>query len=153
MGNNRQKFTKIHKNSGFLSIFFGGTCVNNRKYISRIFCLSCEEISLVSRWYDGELVEILVIVQLELRRVIDPPEKSKRRQRMPATKVAKKSIGMPEIRMKAKGLGINPGKMKKAELVHAIQVAEGCTPCFGTANGQCPYTDCCFMENCFKIKL
>lgn len=87
---------------------------------------------------------------------------------MPATKVAKKRatkkratkkrvaekhMGVPEIRIKAKGLGISPGKMKKTELVHAIQVAEGCTPCFGRANGQCPYTDCCFMENCFKIRL
>ncbi|MHC4489104.1 MAG: hypothetical protein ACYSW7_08010 [Planctomycetota bacterium] len=87
---------------------------------------------------------------------------------MPATKVAKKRttkkratkkrvaekrIGMPEIRIKAKGLGISPGKMKKTKLVHAIQVAEGYTPCFGRANGQCPYTDCCFMENCFKIRL
>ena len=82
---------------------------------------------------------------------------------MPATKVAKKRatkkrvaekrMGMPEIRIKAKGLGISPGKMKKTELVHAIQVAEGCTPCFGRANGQCLYTDCCFMENCFKIRL
>ena len=82
---------------------------------------------------------------------------------MPATKVAKKRatkkrvaeerMGMPEIRIKAKGLGISPGKTKKTELVHAIQVAEGYTPCFGRANGQCPYTDCCFMENCFKIRL
>jgi hypothetical protein len=87
---------------------------------------------------------------------------------MPATKVAKKRatkkrttkkraaekrMGMPEIRIKAKGLGISPGKMKKTELVHTIQVAEGYTPCFGGANGQCPYTDCCFMENCFKIRL
>ncbi len=77
---------------------------------------------------------------------------------MPATKVAKKRVaekrmGMPEIRTKAKALGITPGKMKKVELIHAVQVAEGCTPCFGSVNGQCPYTDCCFMEDCFKIRL
>jgi len=77
---------------------------------------------------------------------------------MPATKVAKKRVaekrmGMPEIRTKAKALGITPGKMKKVELVHAVQVAEGCTPCFGSANGECPYTECCFMEDCFKIRL
>ncbi len=77
---------------------------------------------------------------------------------MPATKVAKKRVaekrmGIPEIRTKAKALGITPGKMKKVELVHAVQVAEGCTPCFGSANGQCPYTDCCFIEDCFKIRL
>ena len=72
---------------------------------------------------------------------------------MPATKVAQKRMGMSEIRMKAKTLGITPGKMKKVELIHAIQVAEGCTPCFGRSNGQCPYNDCCFMESCFKIRL
>jgi hypothetical protein len=72
---------------------------------------------------------------------------------MPATKVAKKRMGISEIRMKAETLGITPGKMKKVELIHAIQVAEGCTPCFGRSNGQCPYTDCCFMENCFKVRL
>jgi len=72
---------------------------------------------------------------------------------MPATEVAKKRINMPGIRVKAKALGITPGKMKKAELIHAIQQAEGYTPCFGRSNGQCPYTDCCFMTDCLKVKL
>ena len=82
---------------------------------------------------------------------------------MPATKVTKKHVtkkrktnnrmGMPEIRTKAKGLGITPGKLKKAELIHAIQAAEGCTPCFGWSNGQCVYVDCCFMKDCLKIRL
>jgi hypothetical protein len=72
---------------------------------------------------------------------------------MPVAKTIAKSIAMPEIREKARVLGINPGKMKKAELIHAIQIAEGCTPCFGTANGQCPYVDCCFMRDCLKTKL
>ena len=57
---------------------------------------------------------------------------------MPAIEVAKKQMNMPEIRVKAKSLGITPGRMKKAELIHAIQQAEGCTPCFGRSNGQCP---------------
>jgi len=72
---------------------------------------------------------------------------------MPAIEVAKKQMNMPEIRVKAKALGITPGKMKKAELIHAIQQAEGCTPCFGRSNGQCSYTDCCFMKDCLKVKL
>jgi len=59
---------------------------------------------------------------------------------------------MAEIRQKARELGITPGKIKKTELIHAIQIAEGCTPCYGTSNGQCRYTDCCFMADCFKIK-
>jgi hypothetical protein len=57
---------------------------------------------------------------------------------------------MQEIKEKAKGLGITAGKMKKAELIHAIQAAEGNTPCFGTSNGRCPYTNCCFMEDCLS---
>ena len=60
---------------------------------------------------------------------------------------------MTEIREKAGTLGITPGKMKKAELIHSIQTAEDCTPCFGNSNGQCSYTDCCFMHDCFKTRL
>jgi hypothetical protein len=72
---------------------------------------------------------------------------------MAATKVAQKRMGMPEIKKKAEGLGITPGKMKKVDLIHAIQIAEGCTPCFGWSNGQCSNTDCCFMPDCLKIRL
>ncbi len=72
---------------------------------------------------------------------------------MPATTVARKSISMSEIKAKANYLGITPGKMKKPELIHAIQIAEGCTPCFGRSNGQCSNTDCCFMKDCLKTKL
>lgn len=91
------------------------------------------------------------------------PKKTKRRQEMPATKVAtkhiaKKSItekqmGMPEIRAKAQSLGIDPGKMKKTELIHTIQVAEGYSPCFGRSNGQCGNTGCCFIKDCLKVSL
>ncbi len=87
---------------------------------------------------------------------------------MPATKeatkhatkkhIAKKSIteqrmGMPEIRAKAQSLGIIPGKMKKPELIHTIQVTEGYEPCFGRSNGQCSNTDCCFIKDCLKVRL
>ncbi|MDD5326394.1 MAG: Rho termination factor N-terminal domain-containing protein [Phycisphaerae bacterium] len=59
-----------------------------------------------------------------------------------------------EVRKKAKKLGITSGKMKKAELIHAIQKAEGNTPCFGRSNnGQCPYISCCFIKDCLKIQL
>jgi predicted metal-binding protein len=57
-----------------------------------------------------------------------------------------------EIKEKARALGINWDKMKKTELIRAIQEKEGNTPCFGTSNGNCPYTDCCFMEDCLKIQ-
>jgi hypothetical protein len=72
---------------------------------------------------------------------------------MAATKVAQKSMSMPDIRKKAKALGITPGKLKKAELIHTIQAAEGCTPCFGRSNGQCTNIDCCFMNDCLKLQL
>lgn len=62
------------------------------------------------------------------------------------------AIKMAEIREKARGLGITPGKRKKPELIHAIQIAEGCMPCYGTSNGQCQHTNCCFMADCFKVK-
>ena len=72
---------------------------------------------------------------------------------MTATKVADKSMKMPEIKMKAKALGINPGKMKKTELIHAIQAAEGNAQCYGWSNGHCPNIDCCFMKDCLKTRL
>jgi len=72
---------------------------------------------------------------------------------MLATEIAVKGMKMLEIKARAKDLGIIPGKKKKAELIHAIQIAEGNTPCFGTSNGQCIYTDCCFRHDCLKIRL
>jgi len=56
-----------------------------------------------------------------------------------------------DVRKKAKKLGINCGKMKKTELILSIQKAEGNTPCFGKSNGECQYTNCCFMEDCLKV--
>ena len=66
------------------------------------------------------------------------------------TVTAPKPMKMPEIKKKAKGLGITPGKMKKPDLIRTIQQAENCTPCFGSSTGQCQYTDCCFMQDCYK---
>jgi len=57
-----------------------------------------------------------------------------------------------EIKQKAKALGINPDKMKKTEMIRAIQTAEGNTPCFGKSNGHCVHTDCCFMQDCLKLQ-
>ena len=38
--------------------------------------------------------------------------------------------------------------MTKKELVRSIQKAEGNTPCFDTGVMACPYTDCCFRDDC-----
>jgi len=72
---------------------------------------------------------------------------------MPATITAQKRMTMSEIKAKAKSLGIDPAKMKKTEIIHAIQTREGCTPCFGRSNGQCSNTECCFMPDCLKLRI
>ena len=72
---------------------------------------------------------------------------------MPKTKVPSKGMSMPEIRMKAKALGLKTVGVKKVDLIQAIQLAEGCTPCFGKSNGHCKFVDCCFMADCFQTKL
>ena len=59
---------------------------------------------------------------------------------------------LPEVREKAKALGLIPRNMKKADLIHAIQRKEGYTPCFGESNGTCPHMDCCFRDDCLSIK-
>jgi hypothetical protein len=71
---------------------------------------------------------------------------------MAFARVAEKRMGLPEIRTKALALGLTPGKTRKAELIHAIQMAEGHNPCFGRSNADCRYTDCCFMPDCLKSK-
>ncbi len=71
----------------------------------------------------------------------------------PKLKAKPKSMMMPQIKKKAKKLGINCGKMKKNEIIHSIQQAEGFSPCFGTSNGQCTNTACCFIRDCLKTKV
>ena len=57
---------------------------------------------------------------------------------------------MEEIRAKAKELGVKTSKLKKAELILKIQAVEGNEQCYGTTNGSCPYTECCFRYDCFR---
>lgn len=57
---------------------------------------------------------------------------------------------MPDIKRKAKSLGINAGRMKKADLILSIQRAEGNTACFGTGTEACPYNDCCWRSDCIS---
>ena len=72
---------------------------------------------------------------------------------MSTTEVTAKRMNMTEIIKKAKTVGVDPGKMKKAELIRSIQIAEGSSPCFGTSDGQCAYAECCFIRDCFKSSL
>jgi len=59
---------------------------------------------------------------------------------------------MQEVQEKARMLGLNPGKMKKADLIHAIQSKEGNFPCFGTAKDFCDQTECCWRSDCLPEK-
>ena len=92
------------------------------------------------------------ILDMEKARPAGRPPKVLKGSKMPATRVKQKRMQVAEIKDKARGLGINPGKMKKAELIHSIQIAEGCSPCFGRSDGHCGYTDCCFMPDCLKTR-
>ena len=71
---------------------------------------------------------------------------------MTSISVPSKPMTMSQIKVKAKSLGISPGKMKKVELIHTIQMAEGCNPCYGRSNGECPWVECCWRADCFKTK-
>jgi hypothetical protein len=55
-----------------------------------------------------------------------------------------------ELQKLAKQLGLNPGKIRKVELIKAIQRAEGNFDCFGTAKDYCDQPNCLFREDCLK---
>jgi hypothetical protein len=71
---------------------------------------------------------------------------------MSPVKVVERAMTMGEIKDKAKNLGINPGTMKKTELIRAIQSAEHNNACYGTTNGTCQWTECCWRSDCLKIR-
>lgn len=51
----------------------------------------------------------------------------------------------------ASGLGLKGvSRMKKAELIRAIQESEGNFPCFGTADGHCDRMDCLWRQDCLQ---
>jgi mannitol/fructose-specific phosphotransferase system IIA component (Ntr-type) len=58
---------------------------------------------------------------------------------------------MLDIKAKAKDLGIRVGKMKKEDLIRAIQEREGNFPCFGSAMEHCSQEDCCWREDCMPM--
>jgi hypothetical protein len=57
-------------------------------------------------------------------------------------------MNMQEVREKAKLLDLKSGKMKKADLIHAIQLKEGNTPCFQTGVESCDQAACCWRTDC-----
>jgi hypothetical protein len=57
-------------------------------------------------------------------------------------------MNVKEIRDKARSLGIkNYTKLKKADLIKAIQVTEGNAPCYQEII-DCRQDDCCWMGDC-----
>ena len=75
-----------------------------------------------------------------------------RRKEMAALKMLERPMSMNDIKEKAKNLGIDASKMKKAEIVHAVQRAEGFNACYGTTNGTCSQMECCWRWDCLKIR-
>jgi len=58
---------------------------------------------------------------------------------------------MKEIRAMARGLGVRSARMEKAEIIRAIQRAEGNFDCYGTATEEeCDQEECLWREDCFK---
>jgi hypothetical protein len=58
-----------------------------------------------------------------------------------------------QIQSKAAGLGIDPGKMKKDELIRSIQSKEGNEACFQMKSDPCAQNDCCWKKDCKPVSL
>ncbi len=59
-------------------------------------------------------------------------------------------MNVAQIKKMAQNKGIKPGKMRKADLIRAIQTEEGNFPCFASATEQCDQLDCCWREDCLS---
>ncbi len=61
-------------------------------------------------------------------------------------------MNLTEVKERAKKVGINPRKMKKAQIIQAIQIQENNVPCFGTATDYCDQTECLWRKDCLRLK-
>ena len=59
-------------------------------------------------------------------------------------------MNMTAVREKAKVLGIKPGRMKKVDLIRAIQNQEGYNACFKTHMDHCEQSSCCWRADCLS---
>ena len=60
-------------------------------------------------------------------------------------------LNMKEIREMAQQLGIRSTRMRKADLIRAIQRVEGNYDCHGTATEEeCDQEECLWREDCFR---
>jgi hypothetical protein len=62
-------------------------------------------------------------------------------------------MNMEEIRNYARQKGVNPGRLKKTDLIRAIQTAEGSVPCYATMQRfHCTEGDCRWAVDCKNEK-
>ncbi len=58
-------------------------------------------------------------------------------------------MNVQEIREIAKKHAVKTGKLRKGQMIQAIQLAEGNTPCFGTDKEKsCDQTQCLWLTDC-----
>ena len=58
-------------------------------------------------------------------------------------------MNLSEIKNIGKNLGVKAGRMKKEELIRAIQAAEGNNECYNTGQaGGCGQDDCAWQPDC-----
>ena len=62
------------------------------------------------------------------------------------------AMKMTEIRRKAKEMGVEIRRMKKSDLIRAIQTAEGHTACFATGRTECDQLVCSWRADCLPAK-
>ena len=55
-----------------------------------------------------------------------------------------------DIRKQARSLGIKTRNLTKAEVIRALQRAEGNFDCFGRSEGYCDRGDCAWRDDCLK---
>ena len=56
---------------------------------------------------------------------------------------------LEEVKKIAEQHGIKPGKLRKAELIRAIQQVEGNTTCYDTGQAAiCGQEQCCWRDDC-----
>ncbi len=57
-------------------------------------------------------------------------------------------MNMKQVRKKAAKMGIKAGKRRKVDLIRAMQIQEGNSPCLQTGNDSCVQVDCCWRSDC-----
>ncbi len=55
-----------------------------------------------------------------------------------------------EIRLIASKMGIDSKKLNKNDLIGSIQIKQGKTPCFKTADTYCDQVGCLWKSDCLK---